>query len=159
MKLVPLKIVDVVAVGFDKIGLVDADLLVVRAREVRAFHTGWFGRSRLWGAAPVGCGAVVHGHLSVLSPHEIVVGILFSHRLKKFNTVLLLNGPLEGGFQFIAIIVSKQLGTCHGSCGDGGPVVREHYVGNVHVRIDVQTTRQEHGQHKGNGRDAILLHG
>ena len=159
MEVLPLKVIDMVAVGFDKIGLVDVGLLVVRAGEVLALHAGWFGRSRLWGAAPVGCGAVVHGHLSVLSPHEIVVGILFSHRLKKFNTVLLLNGPLEGGFQFIAIIVSKQLGACHGSSGDGGPVVGEHHVGNVHVRIDVQTTRQEHGQHKGNGRDAILLHG
>ena len=158
MEVFPLKVVDVVAIGLDEISFVDASFLVVGTGEILAFNAGWFGRSRLWGAAPIGCGAVVHGHFCAIKPHVSIV-VLFSHRLQKFNTILLLNGPLEGGFQFIAIVVGKELGACHGSSGDGGPVVGKHHVGHLHVRVDVQTARQEHGQHKANSRDAFLLHG
>ena len=158
VEVLPLKVVDMVAVGLDKVSFVNAGFLVVGAREILALNTGWRRRAWLSRCTAVGHRAVIHSHFSVLSPHEIIVVILFSNRLEKFNTVLFLNGSLEGRFEVIAIIVSEELRARHGSSGDAGPVIWKHYIGHFHIRIDVQTAGQKQGQHKRNGCDGFVLH-
>ena len=50
MKALALKVVDVITVGFDKVGLVNAGLLVVGSRKILAFDAGRGG----FGLAAVG---------------------------------------------------------------------------------------------------------
>ena len=114
VEVLPLEVVDVIAVGLDEIGLVNTGFLVVGAGEVLALHTRWFGGARLRRAPPFGHGTVIHHHFSVAKPYVTIV-VLFSDRLENLNAVLFFYGLLERTLQRLTVFIRKQLGAGHGS--------------------------------------------